>query len=624
MAEQVESEAEPVLVPSLLASADDLAAINIAVALDGLERADEYALESALLAAMKSAEASGAEPQERGYRLLMLLCTLHLRIEDPAEPWGPRWQGPDGRSYTASDFRGEQNAVLAGFLDQIEHPSLRARVGDVVWYNDRRQGQAASTAIDAYCEAVRGRLDGTYAPRFDDIDRILDLVDWLHRALQIHALSRRRKPISDTIVRTLAMLYDRALATSQYVAFEKTARLGVQYGLLEWGKVGPDAKRLAEGRTGGDYAMAIQGVWNLAAQAYDRLKDKDAKRRCHERSVDETLRMREQVGSASAKAFWTRKAIGELRAARGFRERIEALRVELRDLQDASLDEFGEFSVPLDLSEERKGTIELFEGLTLPDILLQFAMLATSPKIEELQAQAEESRKTSVLGSLFGASFSDSEGKTVAETPPASAEGAIEGEHLKTQSLQWFDFFRHQIVSGFIEPARQTVMARFPLEERHFAPIVGMSPFVPPGHQHLFGLAFARFWQGDFASAAFLLIPQLENSLRHVLLNANRDSSKIKPDLLQEDRSLSGLLENQRDELEAVFGPDLVFEIDLLFHYKPGPALRHQVAHGKMSAGACYHPSGVYACWLLYRLTCLPIIRYWKGQVAPALEAAAL
>ena len=50
----------------------------------------------------------------------------------------------------------------------------------------------------------------------------------------------------------------------------------------------------------------------------------------------------------------------------------------------------------------------------------------------------------------------------------------------------------------------------------------------------------------------------------------------------------------------------------------------HQVAHGKMSAGACYHPSSVYACWLLYRLICLPLVRYWKDQVAPALEAAAL
>lgn len=163
-------------------------------------------------------------------------------------------------------------------------------------------------------------------------------------------------------------------------------------------------------------------------------------------------------------------------------------------------------------------------------------------------------------------------------------------------------------------------MLRFPLEERHFAPIANMSPFVPYGHEHLFALGFARLWQGDYASAAHLLIPQLENSLRYVLLNANRDSSKIKPDLLQEDRSLSGLLQWLRPQLEEVFGADLVNEIDLLFNYRAGPALRHEMAHGKMSAGACYHRSGIYACWLIYQLTCLPLIRHWKDKVGPAIE----
>ncbi|WP_162249560.1 DUF4209 domain-containing protein [Rhizobium sp. Root149] len=608
---------------TVFASADDLASIDVDAILHGLDRADEYALETAFIEAVKAAEAAGLDSQARGYRLLLLLCMLHLRTDDPAEPWGPRWQGPNGRSYTASDFRGEQTAILVAFIEKVTHPTLRARIADVVWYNDRRQGKAAQTAIEAYCEVVRGRLDGTYMARINDTNRMLDVVDWLHRALQINALARKRGTVTELITRTFWLLYERALSTHQYVAFTKAAYLGERHGLIEWQRIGPDAERLALERAGGDYPMAIKGVWDLASLAYGRIKDNEAQRRCQERSVDETLRMREQVGSASARAYWTRKAIGELRAARGFRDRIEALRGELRSLQDAALEEFGEFSIPLDLTKEQQGTIELFEGLTLPEILLQFAMIASSPKIEELRQYAEESQKTSILGSLFSSSYADHEGKNIAEIPAFSSEDAIEADILKAKSLPYLDLRRHQIVGGFIEPARENVMARFPLEERHFAPIVGMSLLVPPGHEHIFGLGFARFWQGDYASAAFLLIPQLENSLRHVLLNTNRDTAKIKPDLLQEDRSLSGLLENQRAELEAVFGVDLIFEIDLLFHYKPGPALRHQVAHGKMSAGACYNASGIYACWLIYRLACLPLVRYWKDQVAPAIEVAA-
>lgn len=609
---------------ALLASAADLASLDLGSTLADLERADDHALEQALDLAAKNAATRADAAAERGYRLLSIMCTFHLRVEDQGETWGPRWQGPEGRSYTASDFRGEQTTILAHMVGAIENPALRARVADVVWYNDRKRGDAAVLAVEAYCELIERRLDGTYVRRFaDSDDNILDLVDWMHRALQIVAISRKRGEMPDVVPRVFEPLYVRAKTAGQYVAYVKIARLGLQYELVDWDRVAPDAERLAERRAGGDYPMAVQGAWDLAAQGYSKLGDETAKRRCHERSVDETLRMREQVGSASARAYWTRKAIGELRTARGFKERIDQLRGELRDLQDASLDEFGQFTIPMDLSTERQGTIELFEGLTLPDVLLQFALLATSPTVEELREQALESRKKSFFGSLFGGSYSDHEGKTIAETPATGLDEEPGEDWFKEQSLQYLDLWRHQIVAGFIEPARRTVMLRFPLEDRHFEPIASMSPFVPRGHEHLFALGFARFWQGDYASAAHLLIPQLENSLRFVLLNANRESSKMKPDLLQEDRSLSGLLQWLRPELEGIFGADLVNEIDLLFNHRPGPALRHDMAHGKMSAGACYHPSAVYGCWLTYKLACLPLVRHWKDKVAPAVEQAA-
>lgn len=605
----------------VIASAADLAAADLAIIFEDLNRADDDALEQALNRAAKETEANGDEAAQRGYRLLRILCTFHMRADDPAQVWGPRWQGPEGRSYTASDFRGEQTAILADFISTIEHPALRARVADVVWYNDRTRGAAAIIAVEAYCELIKRRLDGTYVHRFAGMEEsILDLVDWTHRALQIVALSHKRGGIPDVLRGVYKALYERAEAAGQYVPYVKLARLGLSYGLMNWDNIAPDAERLANRRAGGEYPMAVQGAWDLAAQGYGKLGDDEAKRRCQERSVDETLRMREQVGSASAQAYWTRKAIGELRAVRGRKERIAHLRAELRDLQDASLDEFGQFSISMDLTTERQGTIEVFEGLTLPDILLQFALLTSSPTVEQFRQQALESREKSIFGSLFGGSYSDHEGKTIAETSAMPLDGEPDAAWLKEQSLQYLDLWRHQIVAGFIEPARRTVMLRFSLEERHFEPIASLSPFVPPGYEHLFALGFARFWQGDYASAAHLLIPQLENSLRFVLLNANRESSKIKPNLLQEDRSLSGLLQGLRPELEAIFGTDLVNDIDLLFNHRPGPALRHDMAHGKMSAGACYHPSSVYACWLIYRLMCLPLLPHWKDMVAPTVE----
>src|SRR3546814_3920288 len=116
--------------------------LDLTAALDDLDRADDHALERALDSAREKAEGRGDTAAQRGYRLLSTLCTFHLRVEDQAEVWAPRWQGPDGRSYTASDFRGEQTAILADMVATIPHPALRARVADVVWYNDRKIGRA--------------------------------------------------------------------------------------------------------------------------------------------------------------------------------------------------------------------------------------------------------------------------------------------------------------------------------------------------------------------------------------------------------------------------------------------------------------------------------------------------
>jgi hypothetical protein len=136
--------------PLLLASADDFAEADLTVVLTSVPRSDERALELALRAAAEAAEAAGSAGAVRAYHLLAAICTFHLRVEDQAEVWGPRWQSPDGRSYTASDFRGPQTEILAGVVAGLVHPSLRARVAEVVWFNDRRRGPMAAVAIEAY------------------------------------------------------------------------------------------------------------------------------------------------------------------------------------------------------------------------------------------------------------------------------------------------------------------------------------------------------------------------------------------------------------------------------------------------------------------------------------------
>lgn len=277
----------------------------------------------------------------------------------------------------------------------------------------------------------------------------------------------------------------------------------------------------------------------------------------------------------------------------------------------------GASSTEIDLSEIVDHTLKLVRGLTLPQALAQFAMLDRSPTPEVLREEALERANQNPLSRILTIAIHDDEGTRVAKVPgmmgkPESDEDAIR------HSIAQIETDRRTItVAGAIEPARRIIEAEYPLSVRDFEPVAKMSPFIPPGHAYIYALGFARLFGGDFISAVSILIPQLENSLRHVLRQAGDDPSPIKHDMTQESRTISMMLEKDRNSPENIFGAAIVYEMDNLFDFRGGPVLRHRVAHGLMRAGAFHSSDAIYACWFIFRLCCLPLFAHWD-KVAEA------
>ena len=294
-------------------------------------------------------------------------------------------------------------------------------------------------------------------------------------------------------------------------------------------------------------------------------------------------------------------------------------------IQAQAAHEFSSFQIPMDLSEERQGTINIFKDLTLPEFFYTFARICEVPEKMALHTDIIRGRSDSFLSDLFnGQIYTDALGRVVTQAPTINLNDTPPPEWYDHESLRYLDIQYQMWVESRIKPAARTLMTKFAVDDRHLMAIVSASPFVPSGFEDIYALGLARFLQGDMMSACHLLFPQLENSLRHVLSDAGIDTSKLDEELLQEDRSLSGLLSNRREQLESVFGIDLIYTIDLLFNLKGGPCLRHEIAHGKLASGACYLHSSIYACWLMYYLMCLPLQRCWSTHVAPHLERASL
>ncbi|MFB9985078.1 hypothetical protein ACFSOZ_38645 [Mesorhizobium newzealandense] len=79
---------------------------------------------------------------------------------------------------------------------------------------------------------------------------------------------------------------------------------------------------------------------------------------------------------------------------------------------------------------------------------------------------------------------------------------------------------------------------------------------------------------------------------------------------------LSRLLGEFREPLLQIMPAALIDEIDLLFNFRGGPPIRHELAHGKMTDGEFWSPDATYSIWLVLHIVILPTLRFWDDVAA--------
>lgn len=562
-------------------------------------------------------------PTGRVHRLLFELCGIVLRPKERGDLWGARVVFPgEGRSNVPTDYSPEQWAVLADVAPRAQNPGLRARLADLVWSMDRKQRPMADLAVQAYCEVVEGRLDGRYDPYLSsDVSVGFDDVGVATRALQISAATQKGKTPADRPSTVALRLYEAAKRERAFVIFTEIAAIVLFFGLASPAVIGADAEDLGSASAPDGHEMAVQGVWRFAAEAYRRGHHAEEERRCQLRAIDFTLARARSAPTGFIASHHLRAAIGELRAVRGTHAQRVELERELRDRQRESVGEFEGLGSKIDLTDMAQAAVEGFGGLSLSDALRDFADIDRVKTIEVQEAEAQRSLRDFPLSNLFATRHLDTDGKIIAEGPAGGLTDEPDAEVLRSKIQQNASLHRNLVSSGAIEPVRIMIGSTFDVTEGDLWPIVRMSPFVPPDHAALFALGFTRFLQGDLMSAVHLLIPQIEPALRHLLRNAGAEPTLLQSDLIQEDRSLSVMLDQDRLALEEILGASHTLVIDQIFNQKP-PGLRHALAHGLIDSGGCFSPESIYAMWFLYHLTCWPLLDDWKSVIRPSIRSA--
>jgi hypothetical protein len=259
----------------------------------------------------------------------------------------------------------------------------------------------------------------------------------------------------------------------------------------------------------------------------------------------------------------------------GMSNEARKLMVRIRECQEEAdrKGEFKEISVSTDLPvEEVAQQIESKLVDRSPNEILQQVSLDRSfiPKMTKVRETVTQIRENSPLTFLIPVTVSqrDLPAHTLTE----------ENEILEHKTTEQFN-----IQSQVFEALFASLMARLcrsKLDHKAFTNFLRQSRNISDSGQDIISRGLERHFATDYVSSIHVLIPQIEETLRKILLDRNQTTAKVGVgvDLMQE-KLLQGLLEEARDS--GTLDDDLVDYLEIRLTQRFAN-IRNQVCHGWM------------------------------------------
>jgi len=479
---------------------------------------------------------------------------------------------------------------------------IRARISDVLWLR-RRSPDDAKAAVASYIEAAHDAFD---------LDHWTFAAKAVERALRLASLFRQKDPeLCQSVADVLLGWIEEHSQTDQRFLTARAISLVLQFGYGAPADLHKRASAIAEiAQEASDYHRAEE-YWRLAVEAARVAGDDEAANWAQAQLAEAYAACARMHGKSGILAsHWMQKAVEAYKAVPGSKQTREKLYEELLAFQKESLSEMGKFEHSVDITDILKATVEAMEGLEATDALFKLAFgLAAQPNYEKLRAQAHELAQKFPLSSLFGGVHLDREGKVVAKSEGSfGSEGGVSSREVFRLAAHEHQF----IVIGQLAPAIDVLITEHAVSEQDILSVVVNNPFVESGQERLYAKALWAGLSRDFVVATSLLIPLLENSLRHILKGAGERVSTLNSSGIQEALRIGALLDHPKTE--EIFGKDTVSDLKGILTERTYGNLRNEVSHGLVTWGTFHQPCCIYLWWLVLRFVLMPHYENWAAQ----------
>ncbi len=535
------------------------------------------------------------------FRLLSIVATLRLDPDDPEDPFQPGMVTSESRTAVVDDLPQRLLDIVEQNASVPNDPDLRARLCDICWIRRRNQ-HLANQAVLAYIEAGRVILTS---------DHSLNWAERFERGLQI-ARSLNQASLQDSAedaLRTLALQQDteaHAVATAIQLlhTYSRDLERAIADRAIEMSER-PESTLIWRER-----------FYGLAAKCFRRSRLKDESRSAAISHAESFVSQASEVlerpyGGHAVAAQFLERAVQAYRQIAGTENRRDELHQQLLQHQkQMSREMFSNKAGGTEISEHLQIASDEVTGKSFAQSLRILALSGRSPDRGELRKTSTELIRDFPLSFLWPSTIVSSTGKTIAQHSGVSPNSDAPDDSVVLREMHSLARRHRDIaVIGRIDPMRRTIIREHAVRIHSFLDVVQFNPLIPHGREYLFARGLCAGMHGDFLLALHLLVPQLEHAIRHVLESQEVIVSSLRSNGIQQEHLLGRLFNSFEAELDAVFGPDTIFDLRGLLVIQESCNVRNLLAHGLLEAEAFHSPTAVYTWWLILRLVVIGHVR---------------
>jgi tetratricopeptide (TPR) repeat protein len=535
------------------------------------------------------------------YQLLSAVTSLSLNNDDPDAPFHPR-PSPEGRYTAIEDFVEEDIKFFEKLVDLSQNPMMKARLADVVFVKSNNY-EYAKIASENYLKLLEK----------NDEEEFLYLESIAKRGFFLSRFFGKKNELFTDYFNKIQQLIDQIIQTEQNNIPLKFINI-----LIEMNVDKTECSKYIDLCTGVAERLEKNKDYNMAENYYDVVikllyscndqedikKVYNRKGECLVNAAHSWLNDTHQGYILASRSL--AKAIECFRRAGAPEETINNHHKTLRDWQKTSVEGFPLFSEGMNITEFAQSNRDKVKGKSLSEAIFVFSFGTEIINKDTIEKNVGENIKKFPLLNLFSSSYISSDGKVIEQKPSIMSDNPEKrNEALEALMFQDIRLSFQLRALGFIEPCRQIICSEHRPSLNDLLFLVSDNPFVPQGHETIFLRGIHAGFNGDFIVASHLLVPQIEESIRHVLQSNGFITSNLYSDMTQNEK-LSGTLLSRKETID-IFGEDLVFELRGLMLENSCFAFRNRLAHGFISANECYSFAAYNLWWIVVRLCAHPV-----------------